>query len=381
MARRQRPGIREITNKSGVRWEARYYAPDGKERSRRFATKGAAEAFLDRNSTAKQRGEWINPSDGKVRLATFVETTFLPTLVGLELTSRSRDESYIRTHIVPAFGTAPLATIGYAACQAWVNELATRRAPATVVKAAQIMNKIMATAVRARVVAHNPMAEVRLPTIEESEDVYLTPAQVQELAEAIHRRYRALVYLGCYCGPRIGELAALRWSDVDLLRRTLTINKKVVEVTGHGMVEGATKTKAGRRTVTIPRGVVAELERHRLAYPSDGHVFTTRTGERLRSNNLRRREWAAAVKVLGLDPVPTFHDMRHTAVSLWIAAGASDLEVAKWAGHRSVSFTKDRYAHLFPEHGTALADRLDSFMTTATPTPAAPVVPLRRGER
>jgi hypothetical protein len=64
--------------------------------------------------------------------------------------------------------------------------------------------------------------------------------------------------------------------------------------------------------------------------------------------------------------------MRHTAVSLWIAAGASDLEVAKWAGHRSVSFTKDRYAHLFPEHGDALAERLNVFMESATSMPAAP---------
>ncbi|MGH9066884.1 MAG: hypothetical protein ACRD0J_05275, partial [Acidimicrobiales bacterium] len=55
-------------------------------------------------------------------------------------------------------------------------------------------------------------------------------------------------------------------------------------------------------------------------------------------------------------------------------AGASDLEVAKWAGHRSVSFTKDRYAHLFPEHGEALADRLDAFMASATARPAAPIV-------
>jgi len=88
------------------------------------------------------------------------------------------------------------------------------------------------------------------------------------------------------------------------------------------MVEGSTKTKAGRRTVTIPRGVVAELERRRLAYPSEGLVFTRSNGGQLRSNNLRPREWAAAVSVLGLDPAPTFHDMRHTAVSLWIAAGA-----------------------------------------------------------
>ena len=50
----------------------------------------------------------------------------------------------------------------------------------------------------------------------------------------------------------------------------------------------------------------------------------------------------------------TFHDMRHTAVSLWVAAGASDLEEAKWAGHRSAAFTKSRYAHFFHEHGEAL---------------------------
>ena len=69
--------------------------------------------------------------------------------------------------------------------------------------------------------------------------------------------------------------------------------------------------------------------------------------------------------------------MRHTAVSLWVAAGASDLEVAKWAGHRSAAFTKSRYAHLFPEHGEALADRLEAFIAASTPTPAASVVHIR----
>ena len=66
------------------------------------------------------------------------------------------------------------------------------------------------------------------------------------------------------------------------------------------------------------------------------------------------------------------------AVSLSVAAGASDLEVAKWAGHSSATFTKSRYAHLFPEHGEALADRLEAFIAASTPTPAASMVPLRR---
>lgn len=70
--------------------------------------------------------------------------------------------------------------------------------------------------------------------------------------------------------------------------------------------------------------------------------------------------------------------MRQTAVSLWVAAGASDLEVAKWAGHRSASFTKSRYAHLFPEHGEALAARLEAFIAASTPTPAAAVLAFQR---
>ena len=94
-----------------------------------------------------------------------------------------------------------------------------------------------------------------------------------------------------------------------------------------------------------------------------------------------------ATSAAGSEPQPcelrgsmalTFHDMRHTAVSLWVAAGASDLEVATWAGHRSAAFTESRYAHLFPEHGEALADRLDAFIAASTPTPAAAILNLGR---
>jgi len=54
------------------------------------------------------------------------------------------------------------------------------------------------------------------------------------------------------------------------------------------------------------------------------------------------------------------HDLRHTAVALWIAAGASPKEVAARAGHTSVSFTLDRYGHLYPEADEALRSRLDA---------------------
>ena len=60
------------------------------------------------------------------------------------------------------------------------------------------------------------------------------------------------------------------------------------------------------------------------------------------------------------------HDLRHTAVALWIAAGASPKEVAARAGPTSVSFVLDRYGHLFPEADTALRARLDTLFRAAT---------------
>lgn len=353
------------------RWEARYRDPYGAQRTTTFDRKADAQAFLAAVESDKHRGAWVDPSLGKLRFSDFVVEAFLPTRAGLELTSQARDLSYLRTHILPVFGSRPIASIDYTDCQAWVNELATRRAPATVVKAAQIMGRVMKMAVRARVIAYNPMAEVERPRVEESEDVFLTPAQVEMLADAMGRiapRYRALVWVGCYAGPRIGELAALRWTDIDFDARTLSISRKVVEVSGYGLVEGGTKTKAGRRTITLPRRVVEELEYHRARFPSNPLVFTSPDGGQIRANNLRRREWAKAVRLMGLEPAPTFHDMRHTAVSLWVASGASDKEIATYAGHRSSFFTKDRYGHLFREAGAILADRLDALIDSSRPS-------------
>lgn len=150
-----------------------------------FDRKLEAEQFLTGVEHSKLTGAYVDPALGRITLARFVDEDYRRTMLGLEPSTRATNESYLRSHVLPVFGNRPLATIDYAGCQAWVNEMATRKAAATVVKAAQIMGKVMKTAVRARRISHNPMAEVTLPAIEESEDVYLTPAQVETLADAI----------------------------------------------------------------------------------------------------------------------------------------------------------------------------------------------------
>jgi integrase len=72
------------------------------------------------------------------------------------------------------------------------------------------------------------------------------------------------------------------------------------------------------------------------------------------------------------------HDLRHTAVALWIAAGTGPKEVAVRAGHASVSFTVDRYGHLYPEADTALRDRLDALYVAGGQAEPGVVIELRR---
>jgi integrase len=119
---------------------------------------------------------------------------------------------------------------------------------------------------------------------------------------------------------------------------------------------GSPKTRASRRTVGLPRFVAEELAAHLAdADDLDAFVFTAPQGGPLRVTGFRARVWRRATRAAGLDGL-RIHDLRHTAVALWIAAGANPKEVSARAGHASVSFTLDRYGHLYPEADTALRE-------------------------
>jgi integrase len=106
---------------------------------------------------------------------------------------------------------------------------------------------------------------------------------------------------------------------------------------------------------------VVEALAERMAGPGspDERVFAGPHGGPLRVTLFRQRFWLPAVKAAGLDGL-RIHDLRHTAVALWIAAGANPKEIAARAGHASVSFTLDRSGHRYPEADLNLRERLDA---------------------
>jgi site-specific recombinase XerD len=167
----------------------------GRQRVKTFRRKVDAEKYLALVETAKLRGTWTDPAHGKTTLTEWLETWW-GSAADLRPSTKARDHAYLNSLVLPRFGTTPLAAITQPDVQAWVAQLTARGfAPATVVKAYQLLGRTLTAAVNADMIPRSPCRAIRLPKIEREEMRFLNPAEVARLAEAIGPRYRALVLL------------------------------------------------------------------------------------------------------------------------------------------------------------------------------------------
>jgi integrase len=335
---------------------------DGKQRSKQFKRRRDALAFANVTEVDRQHGNLVDPRLGRITVGEWWDQWW-PTVTNLRPSTKARDEQFFRTHARPVFGTTPLGKLDRTALRAWVADLGSpdgsNLAPATIHRVVQLMNKCVNAAFEDRLIAHNPVAKLPLPRIERREMRFLDTDDIWKLADEIDEAYRSFVLLGAFGGLRLGEMLGLRWKRVDLLRRRVDIAETLVSIGGH-ITFGPPKTKAAVRTVPLPSFVCDELSR-RAVQPVDpeGLVFESPEGFPVRATLFRRRVWRPAVAAAGLEPF-RIHDLRHTAVSLWVAEGANPKHVAAMAGHTSVSVVLDRYGHLYPQQDDELMRRLAS---------------------
>ncbi|HET8601360.1 MAG TPA: site-specific integrase [Segeticoccus sp.] len=114
-----------------------------------------------------------------------------------------------------------------------------------------------------------------------------------------------------------------------------------------------------RRSVPVPRFLTDDLARLGAGKGPEEYLFTAPQGGPLRLMNFRRRVFDPAVRAAGLDGL-TPHELRHTAASLAVSAGANVKDVQRMLGHSSAAMTLDVYAGLFEDGLDAVADRMDA---------------------
>jgi len=361
------------TRRRGKKHLACWRGPDGRTRTKggfdRKTGPDGALAYAQRQERAIHDQTYIDPRAGTLTVADWWGLWW-PTQVQLARKTRDRDEWLWRAYVRPAFGNRELRTLTREAVGAWIADLDDRDniGAATVVKAHGLLHKLLNAAVREQRIGRNVATEANLPkelpakrrAIERDELDKLIGARPDDLT------WRRFCLIGAYAGPRVGEIAGLRWEHVH--DGWLEIDQQITDV--NGVLEITRRLKGGenaRRRVPIPPFLSTLLHDEREA---DGWLVPAPAGGPLRVDNFRERVWQPACAAAGLgnlDKQGTYsglvpHELRHTAITWWIVhGGASLLDVQKWAGHESLRMLERVYGHLVPSHTSDVMGRLDGF--------------------
>jgi integrase len=213
------------------------------------------------------------------------------------------------------------------------------------------VRSVLRAAVRDRLIAADPSADVTLPRDRRREAAMQlpTPAEVGALLAAADPPYRAFVALAAFAGLRLGEAAALLVGDVDFLRRTLTVSRQVQRA-GGGLVEIRAPKYGSERMVYLADGLVTLLaqhvEQHRPGADPGRWLFEGTPGQPPHQNTVGYF-WRKACKAVGIAGL-SLHDLRHFYASGLIADGCDVVTVQRALGHAKATTTLGTYAHLWP---------------------------------
>lgn len=247
---------------------------------------------------------------------------------------------------------------------------AERVAPKTLSNAQRLLSSVLAAA-SDRYGLPNVARGVPLPSdAEPAEMVFLTPAEYAAVYEALPERWRPFVALLASTGARWGEATALRRRDFDLDADVPSVRIARAWKRGDGSNPylGATKSRRGRRTVSLSLTSVAAIRAAVEAAEDDGLVFTGERGGRIAPQNFHPRVWRPAVERSGISKRPRVHDLRHSHASWLIAQGVPLNIIQQRLGHESIKTTVDRYGHVMPDAASLAALAVERAMGDWAPS-------------
>jgi integrase len=288
---------------------------------------------------------------------------------------RAYDDA-LRLRVLPALGPHRLTDIRRVDVQDLVDGLIAEGLGASTVRNTVLpLRAIFRRAVSRGEVGLNPTSGLELPAVRGKRDRIASPNEAAALIAALAPSDRALWATALYAGLRLGELQALRWSDLDLAAGRIRVEAS------WDVKEGRVgpKSRAGRRTVPLAGVLRDHLVEHRLRSDPGDLVFRRDDGQPFTPSAVRKRaarDWRRAndEERMGaeaeereprfLTPI-TLHECRHTFASLMIAAGVNAKALSTYMGHANISITLDRYGHLMPGSEDEAAGLLDAYLAAS----------------
>jgi integrase len=365
-----------IAKRPDGRWRARYRDDAGREHAKHFARKVDAQQWLNEVTASQVTGQYVDPQAGRVTFAgyfaTYAQRQIWESGTGTSVRLAARSVTFADT---------PLRALRRSHLETWIKAMQSAGlAPGTIRTRFGGVRAVVRSAVRDRLIAADPCEGVTLPRARarEAAMVLPSPAQVRALLDAVPGRWRAYVAVCAFAGLRLGEASALRVSDVNFLRRTITVSR---QAQGYGAAVEIRAPKYGsERTVYAPAGLIGMLAEHVAEHCPADDVGRWLFGDgRPVPPGTVGPMWRRACARAGCDGIH-LHHLRHFYASGLIAEGCDVVTVQRALGHSSATVTLGTYSHLWPSaedktraaSASMLAGVLDAVDVVVTADDAAP---------
>ncbi|MEL4357020.1 MULTISPECIES: tyrosine-type recombinase/integrase [unclassified Luteococcus] len=347
------------------RWLVRWRDGDCRQRKQAFAYKTEATGFMEQLAGKTKLRDQNRTVEDQWKTWRAIRNTRSPG-------HQANLDSTWALHVEPEWGAVRLTDLRHSVVAEWATQLEIDQSPGVASRSLDMLSSLCAIAIRDNVIDRNPCDDISVTMPEGREQIILTREQLDQVADAMNPYSLAIRTLGL-TGMRWGELAGLQVRDLDVKRRRIHIRRHVTEV--GGVLDTVEGTKTGpRRTITAPKTLLDELaEKAKGRMPTDPLVPATRGGT-LRHSAVYRH-WRKHVNAKPAPPKPKgktgpqkvgglgldvhIHDLRHTAASLLIQAGADVKVLQRQLGHKSATLTLDLYGHLMEDSMDGLSDAMD----------------------
>ena len=284
---------------------------------------------------------------------------------------------YIENHIKPQLGKIPLNDLTTLHLQQFykkllaegrVERIEAQKQPKglsakTVRNIHQIISSALKLAVEQRLIARNPADGCALPKAERKEMQTLPVEQLTSfLREAKDSGVFALYYIDLTTGLRRGELLGLKWSDIDLEKGDLRVQRQIGRIDGK-IIEMPLKTKNAYRTLPLSADAISVLKIQKCKVGNSEWVFPSPTGGPMSPDSVLHM-LHRVLKRAGL-PKVRFHDLRHTFATMALQNGVDVKTVSSMLGHYSAGFTLDTYAHVTTDAQLKAAQTMGNILSRA----------------
>jgi integrase len=347
-------GEGSVSQRKDGRYQGDYPCKDGKRRTLYAKTEKEAWQKIRQAQAKDERGELV--ASNRITLTQFLEEWLsLKKLTDRAKTFRDRKLT-IKNHINPALGAIRVQQLSSRHIQKWVAGISEELAPSTVKNYFSVLRAALEHAIKMEIIKSNPCGVIALPKVIRNEHAILSPDEIDVLLKHLQGKYlHDIVIMGLATAMRISEIIALQWADVDWDNPAVIIRHNVVFIPREGFIEGPPKTESSIRRIALPDFCLAMLKEHHVEqlrqrfksgakWQNRDLVFSNKFGG-FRFYGGVWRDLKTALLKCGLCHIGT-HGLRHTAVTLLIAAGVPIKAIQEILGHKSISMTLDIYGHL-----------------------------------